>query len=81
MTIHGYMDNVGGITIEYESVLYSNRIIEDLKTYLNRMWKTKYFNINLQDAFDAMQKEVDLFLGSRTRYYSDANFERSLYKK
>lgn len=81
MTLHGYMIQSGGITIEYEPVLYSERIVEDMKIYLDRMWKTKYYNVNLQDAFNAMQNEVDLFIGSRTKYYDAANFTRTLYKR
>jgi hypothetical protein len=63
---------------EYEPVYYSEEIVNKLKQHLDRMWRTKYYNINLNDAFIAMQKETDSYIDN-LKEYSSSNFNSSLY--
>jgi len=63
---HGYgpTDNKIVYTYEYEPVLYSEQVVNDLTTYLEHAMQTKYNRMDLLDVHEALRSEVNIFIES-----------------
>ncbi len=63
---HGYgpVDNKIVYTYEYEPVLYSEQVVNDLTAYLEHAMQTRYNRMDLLDVHEALKREVGIFLES-----------------
>ena len=66
MNKHGYapIDNKIVYTYEYEPVLYSEQVVNDLTAYLEHAMQTRYNRMDLLDIHEALKREVGIFLES-----------------